>query len=189
MSVICLDIENSAEAGSLVDICKSDSGKSGATLRNAHYKLGLLLSKRIARDVSGCPVSIVIMMRAGLCFGMGIADGLEQLKIEIRVLFFQNDEQWEKEQNNCPHALDSTVILIDAVINSGESIITFSKQLVQSQRIIFAVNVISEKGRENFEDKSVYAVRISKNSFIGSKSETTANGKGPDTGDRLFNTR
>jgi uracil phosphoribosyltransferase len=188
MSVICLDIENSAETSALVSICKSDSWKGGMILRDAHYQLGLLLSKQIARDVSGDLVSVVIMMRAGLCFGLGIADGLELSKIETRILFFQNEEQWKKEQDNCPHALHNTVILVDAVINSGKSILAFSKQLTQSRRIIFAANVLSEKCLENFEDKSVYVTRVSKNSFIGSKSETTANGKGPDTGDRLFNT-
>jgi uracil phosphoribosyltransferase len=189
VSVICLDPENYKDAASLIAVCKSDSRKKGVILRNAHYKLGSLLTKQIVCNVHDQSITVVIMMRAGLCFGMGIADTLEQSGIETRILFFQNNELWEKEQNNCPCALDNTVLVVDAVINSGKGIIDFSKQLMQSQQIIFVANVLSEKGIKNFEDKEVYAVRISKSSFIGSKNDTVTDGKGPDTGDRLFNTR
>lgn len=189
MSIICLDPARYKEADSLIAVCKSDSRQNGVILRDAHYKLGSLLAKQIISDVHNQPITVVIMMRAGLCFGLGIADELERSGMETRVLFFQNNEQWEKEQNNCPYALDNTVLVVDAVINSGESILDFSKQLVRSRQIIFATNVLSEKGLKNFADKEVYAVRISRNSFVGSKSDTVIDGKGPDTGDRLFNTR
>jgi uracil phosphoribosyltransferase len=190
VSIICLDTARYQEADSLIAVCKSDSRQNGVLLRNAHYKLGSLLAGQIASDIYHQPLAIVIMMRAGLCFGLGIADELERAGIKTPILFYENNEQWKKEQVNCPHALDNTVIVIDAVINTGESIIAFSqKQLTRSHRILFATNVFSEKGLKNFEDKEVYVVRISKKSFKGSKSDTVKNGEGPDTGDRLFNTR
>jgi uracil phosphoribosyltransferase len=129
------------------------------------------------------------MMRSGLCFGMGMADGLEYAGVKIQVLFHYDNEQWKKETSNCPHALSNTMFLVDAVINTGESIIMFSEQFTKSNRIIFVANVISKNGLKNFKNKEVYAIRISENSFTGSKSEIIINGRGPDTGDRLFNTR
>ncbi|MDR1905277.1 MAG: uracil phosphoribosyltransferase [Treponema sp.] len=189
MSITCLDTAKYNEASSLIAVCKSDSQQHGAILRAAHYKLGSLIAEQIARNLPNQQITVVIMMRAGLCFGMGIADGLEYASIETPVLFHYNNEQWKKETSNCPHALNNTMLLVDAVINTGESIIMFSDQLTQSRQIIFAANVISKKGLKNFEDKEVYAVRISENSFVGSKNAVARDGKGPDTGDRLFNTR
>jgi len=45
---------------------------------------------------------------------------------------------------------------------------------------------LDETAIPNFDGRTVYTVRISKTSFIGAIQKTISNGKGPDTGDRLF---
>jgi len=191
MSIIVLDSEKNYEIKRLISLCKSDSptSGSGANLREAHYKLGGMLANEIVQNGCGPALTVIIMMRAGLCFGMGIADKLESLDIQTSVLFHYNDEQWKKESENCLHALDNDVLLVDAVINTGDNIIQLSETLPQNQHIIFVTNVLSEKAKEKFENRRLFTVRISQKSFVGSKTNIVQNGKGPDTGDRLFNTR
>jgi uracil phosphoribosyltransferase len=128
-------------------------------------------------------------MRAGLCFGMGIADELEEYGINVSILFYCDEEQWKNEKANCPQVFENDILLVDAVINTGNSIIQFSKTLPKSQTIFFSSNVISDKALNQFDNKSLYTVRISEKSFKGDKTDILKDGKGPDTGDRLFNTK
>jgi uracil phosphoribosyltransferase len=187
MSIISLlDTEKSNELASLIAVCKSDSSVQGQQLRETHYKLGNILAKRLFNDLPNHDITIIIMMRAGLCFGLGIADGLEILGIKVSVLFYFNEEQWNKEKTNCLQALVNDLILVDAVINTGDSIIQFAQSIKNRKNIFFATNVLSEKAVHKFKDKYLYTTRVSENSFKGSKVSVVKNGKGPDTGDRLF---
>ena len=70
----------------LIDVCKSDSGATGKKLREAHTNLGSLVAKTISQDFHGEKFAVVIMMRSGLNFGMGIADGLNNFR------FFANSD-------------------------------------------------------------------------------------------------
>jgi uracil phosphoribosyltransferase len=187
MSIISLfDTEKSSEIESLIAVCKSDSQVHGLKLREAHYKLGNIMSKRMINDLPNHNITLIIMMRAGLCFGLGIADGLEILGVKVSVLFYYNEEQWNKEKINYQLALANDLILIDAVINTGDSIIQFAQSIQNENNIFFASNVISEKAIYKFNDKCLYTTRISEKSFKGAKVSVIVNGKGPDTGDRLF---
>jgi len=189
MSVISLlGAEKNSELEALIAVCKSDSQVYGLQLREAHYKLGKILAKRMFDDLPNHTVTVILMMRAGLCFGMGITDELEKLGAKISILFYFNEEQWNKEKMNCKQALANDIILMDAVINTGDSIIQFAQSMQNGNNIFFASNVLSDKGANKFRDKCLYTIRISENSFKGSKISVVRDGKGPDTGDRLFNT-
>jgi uracil phosphoribosyltransferase len=187
MSIISLiDTDKSNELESLIAACKSDSLVQGLQLREAHYKLGNIMAKRTINDLPNHDITIIIMMRAGLCFGLGIADGLEILGAKVSILFYFNEEQWNKEKINCPQALVNDLILVDAVINTGDGIIQFAQSIQNGKNIFFITNVLSEKAVYKFNDKCLYTTRISEKSFKGAKTPVIKDGKGPDTGDRLF---
>jgi hypoxanthine-guanine phosphoribosyltransferase len=186
MSVLSLDIEKNSNLESFIAVCKSDSHINGLQLRKAHYELGKILASEIANNLSDNSITIIIMMRAGLCFGMGIADKLEQLNMKTSILFYYSEEQWDKEKNNYAQMLENDIILVDAVVNTGDSIIKFAQTIENNRNIYFATNIISRIAVDKFEDKSLYAIRISEKNFKGSKISIVKDGKGPDTGDRLF---
>ena len=158
--------------------CMSTSGVSGAKLRKAHYYLGLELGQEISsiRLLVKKKVAILIMMRAGLPFGLGLADALDDDN-DVDILF-------SPVQNPSFDDYD-LVIVADAVINTGKTILSLIKKMDKSKTII-AVNVISEKNITHFEEIDIYSVRVSPNSYIGSNVKVAFEGKGPDTGDRLF---
>jgi len=186
VSIISLDKNKTAEMESLMKICKSDSQIYGMKLRDAHYKLGRQLARRMIDDLHDKNITMIIMMRAGFCFGMGIADELEESGVRISILFYYNKKVWEEERINQAWLFANNVILVDAVINSGDTIIRLAQSLQNNGKLIFASNVISAKAIHKFEDKYLYVVRISERSFIGSKQSIVKDGKGPDTGDKLF---
>ena len=57
-----------------IALCKSGSGCTGKALRNAHYELGQEVAKMIRCDSKDDDFVVIILMRSGLPFGMGIAD-------------------------------------------------------------------------------------------------------------------
>jgi uracil phosphoribosyltransferase len=186
MNVISPDNEKNSELESLIEVCKSDSVVHGLQLRKAHYRLGKILANRLIKDLHNDKITLIIMMRAGLCFGMGIADELEQLGMKTSILFHYDEEHWDKEKNNYVQSLENDILLIDAVINMGDTIIQLAQSIKNNGKIIFASNVISEKAVNKFEDKQLYTIRISAKNFKGSKITVVKDGKGPDTGHRLF---
>lgn len=187
MSIITLPCSQLPLAEPFIQLSKSDSFADGAQLRNAHYQLGKILASTISNSLSSNSITIVILMRAGLCFGMGIADELEVSGKNTSVLFYYNMEQWAKEINNYPKISENQIILVDSVINTGKTILNLADS-VPCLETIFAANVVSEKALPLFENRRVFAVRVSRHSFIGSKTKFIGNNRGPDTGDRLYNT-
>ena len=165
------------ETEELIAKCVSSSGVCGRELREAHYRLGDVIGRQIQSDVAlrGKRVAVLIMMRAGLPFGLGIADRLEA-DGNVDVLFSTAD-------TDCSDY--DYVVIADAVINTGKTIFEAIERM-DRQKVIIATNVIAEKHISNFDGLTTYAVRISTHSFKGAKITTVADGKGPDTGDRLF---
>lgn len=168
----------SKETEELIAKCVSSSGVCGRPLREAHYRLGAVMGRQIQSDFAlrKKSVAVLIMMRAGLPFGLGIADQLE-IDCNVDVLFSTADNDYSSYDY---------VIIADAVINTGKTVFEVIKQMNRS-KVIIATNVIAEKYISNFDGLTAYAVRISVNSFKGAKTTAVADGKGPDTGDRLFN--
>ena len=162
-----------------IEKCLSSSNVCGAELRGSHYKLGFELGKQIfnERELKNKKVAILIMMRAGLPFGLGVADALENIN-DVGIMF-------SSTKDNDFSSYD-VVIIADAVINTGKTILEVVEQ-IKSKTIIVATNVISDKHLDNLKELDIFATRISKHSYRGSNNTTISNGKGPDTGDRLFN--
>jgi len=162
------------------ELCKSAAQKSGTVLRKAHYELGLEIGNEISQALEEKKESIAVfvMMRAGLPFGLGIADSLEQNGKKVSVLFSGRDDLDFRSYDS--------VIVADAVINTGKSIIQMLEN-APLEKVIIAANVMSEEGCTAMNQYSVFASRVSTHSYKGSAVKTISNGKGPDTGDRLFN--
>ena len=159
--------------------CLSSSGVCGSKLREAHYYLGQEISKLIKDDYSmqNKNIALLIMMRAGLPFGMGIADNLDKSN-NVEVIFTPLKEM--------DFSKFDYVLIADAVINTGRTIFEIMEQ-INNKNVIVATNVLSEKNIDAFEKINVYTTRISKHSYKGSDIKVISNGNGPDTGDRLFN--
>ncbi len=168
----------SGEIKEQIGKCLSSSNVCGKDLREAHYYLGKQLGLQIQSDknLKSTNVGVLVMMRAGLPFGLGLADGLE-LSNNVDLLFSSSsDSDFTKYDY---------VIIADAVINTGKTIFETIKR-VDVAKVIVATNVISEKYLGNFDNLDTYSVRVSANSFKGSNVKSVSNGRGPDTGDRLF---
>ena len=159
--------------------CLSSSGVCGSKLRETHYYLGQEVSKLIKEDctMKNKNIALLIMMRAGLPFGLGIADVLDKNN-NVEVIFSPLKEM--------DFSKFDYVLIADAVINTGKTIFE-SIEHINNKNIIIVTNVLSGKNIDAFEKMNVYTTRISKHSYKGSDVKVISNGQGPDTGDRLFN--
>jgi len=171
----------------LINTCKSSSMIMGLQLRLAHYNLGKTLGGSILKHSISSDFSIVIMMRAGLCFASGIADQMEDLGASINMVFIHNDEI---NPDDLYLLANKKVVIVDAVINTGKSIFRLMEQIphIDNDNIYIATTVIPAKALNIFEKNQLFTVRTSENIYKGAKVKNISNGKGPDTGDRLFNT-
>jgi len=128
-----------------------------------------------------------ILMRAGLCYGSGITDKLEELGASVTIIFINDDIISTEDLETIT---GKEIIIVDAVINSGQSVFTLLNQLPENSRnsAILATTVIPSSSVKLFNNFKLFTVRISENKYQGAKVNHISNGKGPDTGDRLFNT-
>ncbi|KXJ53037.1 MAG: hypothetical protein AXW15_03275 [Neptuniibacter sp. Phe_28] len=189
MSLIVL--ENLLDASKLtaLGLTKSQSSCDGATLRKAHYELGEATAEHIANSyVSGTSsYAVIILMRAGLNFGLGVADTLEYLDNQVSVHFA---EKGGLDQDDLDALSRKKVVVVDAVVNTGKSVFKVLNQLEQSQAndAVVATIVMPETARFLEDKLNIISVRVSERKYKGAKVKTVAGGIGPDTGDRLFGT-
>ena len=127
------------------------------------------------------------MMRAGLPFGTGIADSLENDYNKVEVHFIHNDTV-DKDIKSA--LADKQIILVDAVVNSGNSVKRVLDQLSKSEqtKTIIATTVIPAQTEVSWSNFPLFSIRKSDNHYKGAKVSTVKDGLGPDTGDRLFGT-
>ena len=93
-------------------------------------------------------------------------------------------------KEDLPAIQESTVVIVDSVINTGQSLLKVIEKLKaanQNVEIIIVANVIQEKALPLLQDYKVYAIRVSSNAFKGVNQATQIGNTGPDTADRLFN--
>ena len=161
-----------------IDSCLSSSNICGQELRRAHYFLGVEIGKEIVqyKNIIYKKVALLIMMRAGLPFGLGVADGIEE-KNYVDIFFSSSSSN--------DFGKYDVVLIVDAVINTGKTIKNIVST-IKKQAVIVAANVVSCKYLEQLTDIDIYATRISERSFTGDNVKTVSHGKGPDTGERLF---
>lgn len=189
MCLVVLENEFSQEEKMLIELCKSSSRISGYKLREAHYSLGKSAANALIKShgYTGNGFSILILMRAGLNFALGISDKLEKMNNLVDIHFLNDDlvsgDVFDSIQGK-------QVIVVDAVINSGKSIFNVLKQLPDSERqscLIFTT-VMPSSAVDLIKGLNVLTVRVSPNKYKGAKVSRIEGGIGPDTGDRLFGT-
>lgn len=159
----------------LTNIIAKSRKAEGFELRETHKELGRIIGKDIFKELGGeiDNVSIVFIMRAGLYMAEGISEYFHDAPyIPVRNSF---------ELAKFRECLEGrTVILVDAVINTGGTIIPIIEQLNIKNKVIVATNVIFEDTVNKLNNCELRAIRVSTNSYVGTK--------GKDTGNKLFNT-
>ncbi|KAK4960069.1 hypothetical protein LTR10_002960 [Elasticomyces elasticus] len=180
---------------------------SGAALREAHRRAGYALATGMVTNVIGLEeytilhvqqnkttkghrlrdeqtTTIVPLLRGGEPMAFGVADAFPS------AMFVHAKKPDQLKAGHLES--QSTVLLVDSVINTGKSIIEFEehiRRLRPNIRIVVIAGVVQvstvKSGgciRKLAMDKnfSVVALRFSENSYTGHKAT--------DTGDRLFNT-
>ena len=183
-----------------------DAAVAGPNLREAHRRVGHYLAigdMADVIDIEPCPIqhvqghflsgyqlfhekqtTIVALMRGGEPMALGVSDAFP------RAMFVHASDPEDLQ----PHHLEGqiTVVLVDSVVNTGETIVKFVqhvRQLHATIRIVVVAGVVQDQcvTKNGFrKDLAPYgkihlvALRTSKTKFKGSG--TT------DTGNRLFNT-
>ena len=163
------EIEKTERINRLIAITKSDSGISGPELAKAHMELGMLLGEKMAQFDPG-DTTVVAMLRGGIFFAEGI---YFQLGCKFQT-YDHKKEVFVRQQTK-------NVILADSVINTGKTM-----RDIFTEDMFVACCVINESAISSFDEK-LFAVRVSKNSFVGSNVRKQSGKAGPDTTMRLFN--
>ena len=189
MSLVVLENGFTQDEKILVERCKSNSNVSGYKLRETHYSLGVIAANEYLRteEHRGDRFSILILMRAGLNFGLGIADMLEKFDRHVDI-HFVNDDFLTDEILNA--VVGNKVVIVDAVINSGKSLFKVINQLPvdKQQKCLVFTTVIPSSSSALLAELNLFTIRTSCNKYKGGKVTKIQNGIGPDTGDRLFGT-
>ena len=120
-------------------------------------------------------ITIFALIRAGLY----AAEGVRSVFSESQFNIYSSTEKIKSDLEN------KTVIVVDAVINTGESIEHIIEQLQKhkAKKIIIATLIMQKDAlylADKYANISFYALRISENKYVGKG--------GTDTGNRLFNT-
>lgn len=163
------ELPKNAEIEHLISITKSDSGVSGPELAKAHFALG----KELGRRLGWLPqkdTTVVAMLRGGIFFAEG-------LYFSLGCKF----DTYDPKNQEFVRPDTKYVILVDSVINTGK---TISK--IIGPDMLVACCVINEGAIPLF-DSQLYTVRVSKNSFVGTRTTSQKGNVGPDTTMRLFN--
>lgn len=164
----------------LIEKTKSNSGISGNELANTHFKLGEILGETLKSSIDENKTTIVSILRGGLFISNGI---YSKFNGHYQLYNDKTDKDFGIENKN-----DETIILIDSVINSGNTILKLIDKIEKNNiNIIIIAVVIQEEALKKLDKYQILTIRTSKNKFIGAKVKKQTGNKGPDTSDRLFN--
>ncbi len=163
------ELEKTEEINRLIAISKSDSGISGPELAKTHMKLGEAVGGML-RHLDPEDTTIVAMLRGGIFFAEG-------MHFELGCRF----QTYDPKHETFIRPDTRNVVLVDSVINTGKTI----RDILEDDMLV-ACCVINDQAVPVFDDK-LYAVRVSKNSFVGQKVKRQEGKVGPDTTMRLFN--
>ena len=204
LQVLCAIDKNAAK---LLATAMRDAANAGPHLRNTHRRVGYYLAIEFLTDVIGlenCPIqhvlgsqtngyqllhekktTIVALMRGGEPMASGISDAFPL------TMFVHANNAADIKTHHLQE--QSTLILVDSVINTGRTIVEFVqhvRKLHATIRIVVVAGVIQAEcvsGSKTSLNRSLankashlIALRLSETKFTGT-------GK-IDTGNRLFNT-
>ncbi|GMF81962.1 unnamed protein product [Aspergillus oryzae] len=198
--------ETDSEAAKLLMTPMRNAAISGPDQRKAHSNVGAFLATKHLSEVIGleeytiphvqahkttgyrlhgeAKTLIVAVMRAGEAMALDISD------VFPKAMFLHASKPDDIKQNHLEQSI--TVILVDSVINSGETIvrfIRFIRGLHSAVRIVVVAGVVQDqavfgcsplRALARSSDLTIVALRVSNNKYTG-----TGN---TDTGNRLFNT-
>lgn len=181
-----------------------DADVTGSGLREAHRKAGWWIATQHVSEMIGCEeyeishvlkyqteghrlldekkTVIVAVMRAGEPMALGVSEAFPA------AMFVHANEPEDLKENQVKGR--STVLLVDSVVNSGQTIVGFiehARKIDKTVRIVVVAGVIQAK----FFNKPPAHVESDWNiGFVAMcLSENEFKGKGQmDTGNRLFNT-
>lgn len=162
-----------------IAICKSSSGIDGSRLAQAHFNLGYQLGCYIKGILPNKNIPVLVLERGGRFFGDGLYIG------------FGGKLYPHNPKKDVLPTFDSNLILIvDSVINTGESILRLVEKLRKNNplvKVCLVTNVIQKDALSKLRDCILFAIRVSDNKFVGKRQKKQIGNSGPDTADRLFN--
>lgn len=162
-----------------ISICKSSSGINGSRLAQAHFNLGLQLGCYIKQVLPNKGIPVLVLERGGRFFGDGLYIG-----------FGGQLYPYNPKKDILPEFKSNLVLIVDSVINTGESLLKLIEKLRRNNpmvKICVVTNVIQKESLPKFNDHALFAVRVSENKFVGKRQKKQLGNSGPDTADRLFN--
>ncbi|KAJ9302282.1 hypothetical protein DTO271G3_1148 [Paecilomyces variotii] len=183
-----------------------DANIRGPALREAHSKAGSYLAWRFLADLIGLEEVTIRHVQGNNTIGhrlrgeektlvVALMRGGESMALGINEVFPKAQFLHAKEPKDIKrqHLEDNvTVILVDSVINNGNTVVKFVESIRAMHamiRIIVVAGVVQDKAVSGCgplkalaraAELTVVALRLSKNKYTGSG--------GTDTGNRLFNT-
>ncbi len=162
-----------------IAICKSSSGINGSRLAQAHFNLGFQLGCCIRRVLPNKNIPVLVLERGGRFFGDGLYIG-----------FGGRFYPYDPKKDDLPKFKSNLVLIVDSVINTGESILMLIEKLRLNNptvQVCLATNVIQTDALPKFNEYPVFTIRVSDNKFVGKRQKKQFGNTGPDTADRLFN--
>ena len=174
---VLLDEDISLSTWELCEASKSSSGISGNALSNIHEQLGERLGQILNENYNDSQTTMICLLRGGLFLAAGI-----YRKFNCKFLLFNPNHDSITDLT-----IDTdNVLLVDSVINSGETLLRMIHHL-KDKNVIIAAGVIQRESLRKFCEYPTYLCRVSNNKFKGVRSKIQVGLYGPDTSDRLFN--
>jgi len=165
------------ETDRLCRLSRSDSGLEGNALAEVHCELGERLGRVLAERYDPLDVTLVCFLRSGLFLACGI---FRTFNCKFKLFNPSHDDPSSLEVGT------ETVLLVDAVANTGRSLMDFAGRL-DGKQIVVATLVTQRKTLSCLSEYPVYTCRVSDNSYRGAHCTVQRGDVGPDTSERLFN--
>ncbi len=172
-------LEDNEDVTQEVAVCKSSSAVNGSRLALTHFELGRRLGSYIKQAFPNANTPVIVSERGGRFFGDG-----------LYITFGGCLYPYNAKSDTIPDVKSNFIIIVDSVINTGNSILTLISDLKKSNpnvKVCIATYVIQREAFDKLREYTVFAVRVSDNKFVGKRQKKQTGNTGPDTADRLFN--
>ena len=165
-----------AEAVRLVSLAKSDSGCRGAELRSVHMRLGELMGAELEKAVGTGDTVIIVMLTGAvpLAFGVGTV-------LDTKMLFYD-----PHNADPFPDVAEANVVIVDEVINSGESVREIAEHYATGHSVTLVTTVMPDDSEAFRFPYEIYTFRVSNHRYVGAMTKKRSGNTGPDTSARLY---